>query len=436
MQSRWLGRCPDCGSWDTLKEEKITRSASGPWNLPVEETQPAVPIHEVEPSAEQRLLSGIGELDRVLGGGLVPGSSLLIAGEPGVGKSTLLLQAAQMISSRGLRFLYVSGEESAAQVKLRAQRIGLSGDELYLLAECEVQKIEEQILRLAPAAVGIDSIQALRWHELPSAAGSVIQVREVAARLLALARARGFPLLMVGHVTKDGALAGPRLLEHMVDAALSFEGERTHGLRILRGLKNRFGSTQEVGLFEMRSGGLQEVPDPSRLLLGDQCSTAPGSATAAILEGSRPLLVEIQALVCPTIYGAPTRRVSGLDAGRLSMLAAVLEKRLGIPLGDRDLYANAVGGVRITSTAADLALVAALLSSIQDRTIPSQRIYTGEVGLLGEVRSVVGIERRLEEAARLGFTCACIPAGASPEKIPEGISILEVQDLAALQESL
>ena len=316
-----------------------------------------MPIGQIEPKAEKRVPTRLAELDRVLGGGLVPGSGMLIAGEPGIGKSTLLLQTAQRISAQGARFLYVTGEESAAQVRLRSDRIGKAGDELYLLAECDLERIEDQIAAVRPAVVGIDSIQTVRWAEVPSSAGGVTQVREVTARLLALARREGFPLLLVGHVTKDGGVAGPRVLEHMVDGVLQFEGERGQPLRILRGIKNRFGSTQEVGIFEMRGDGLAEISNPSKLLLGERRSDAPGSATAAILEGSRPLLVEVQALVSPASHGTAARKVSGLDASRLSMLAAVFEKRLGLPFGERDIHANVVGGVKMSSTAGDLALI-------------------------------------------------------------------------------
>jgi len=435
QQPRWLGRCPDCGEWDSLVEELVGEEGRP---LPDSRTgrpaalAAAVPIAEVEPSAERRLPTGIGELDRVLGGGLVPGSGVLLAGEPGIGKSTLLLHAAQRLSRAGARFLYVTGEESAAQVRLRSDRIGEAGDDLWLLAECDLERIEEQIVELRPAAVGIDSVQTLRTAEVPSGAGGVVQVREVTARLLSLARRDGFPLLLVGHVTKEGAIAGPRVLEHMVDAVLGFEGERGTPLRILRAAKNRFGSTQEVGIFEMRGDGLLEVANPSRLLLGDRRADAPGSATAAILEGSRPLLVEVQALVSATTGGAPARKVSGLDPSRLTMLAAVLEKRLGLPLADRDIHANAVGGVRVTTTAADLALAAALLSSHHDRPVPADCVFIGEVGLLGEVRPVAGLAERLEEARRLGFQSAAVPAGATDPASVTGVRVHEIRDVAQL----
>jgi DNA repair protein RadA/Sms len=430
-QSRWLGRCPACGEWDSLKEEMVpTAPAARPTRT--EPAAVAVPIDRIETTGETRVEIGLGEWDRVLGGGLVRGCGILLAGEPGIGKSTLLLQAAQSLGRRGERVLYVTGEESVTQVKLRADRLGKSGPELYLLAECDLEHIEKQIDEIRPTVVGVDSIQVVRWHELPSSAGSVIQVREVTVRLLERARRLGFSLILVGHVTKDGSIAGPRVLEHLVDCVLHFEGERTHGLRILRALKNRFGSTQEVGLFEMQSGGLREVLQPSRFLLGDRNDDAPGSATATILEGSRPLLVEVQALVSRSVYGTPARKVSGLDAGRLSMLAAVLEKRLGLPLGDRDIYANVVGGVRIFSTEADLALAAALLSSHQDKPLPRDRVFIGEVGLLGEVRPVGGLDRRLEESRRLGFRSACVPEGGELESCRSALKLYPCRNLQSL----
>ncbi len=422
-----------------MQEELVTEKSSGksvagafrgsPLTGPATK---AVPIGQIEPKAEKRVPTRLAELDRVLGGGLVPGSGMLIAGEPGIGKSTLLLQTAQRISAQGARFLYVTGEESAAQVRLRSDRIGKAGDELYLLAECDLERIEDQIAAVRPAVVGIDSIQTVRWAEVPSSAGGVTQVREVTARLLALARREGFPLLLVGHVTKDGGVAGPRVLEHMVDGVLQFEGERGQPLRILRGIKNRFGSTQEVGIFEMRGDGLAEISNPSKLLLGERRSDAPGSATAAILEGSRPLLVEVQALVSPASHGTAARKVSGLDASRLSMLAAVFEKRLGLPFGERDIHANVVGGVKMSSTAGDLALAAALLSSLHDKPVPANCVFIGEVGLLGEVRAVPGMGERLEEARRLGFRSAAVPAGSIPKNTVPEVQIHEISDVGQL----
>ena len=434
-QPRWLGRCPDCGEWDTIVENTVDPPASVDTHLSGPPAL-AIPIEEVEPKADQRLETGLVELDRVLGGGLVPGSGMLIAGEPGIGKSTLLLQAAQKLAARGSRFLYVTGEESAAQVRLRSDRIGKATDQLFLLAECDLHHIETQIEAVQPAVVGIDSVQTLRWAEAPSSSGGVVQVREVTARLLTKARREGFPVLLVGHVTKDGGVAGPRVLEHMVDGVLSFEGERGQPLRILRGQKNRFGSTQEVGIFEMRADGLAEVSNPSKLLLGDRRAEAPGSATAAILEGSRPLLVEVQALVSPATHGAAARKVSGLDGSRLSMLAAVFEKRLALPFAERDIHANVVGGVKLTSTAGDLALAAALLSSLHDRPVPADCVFIGEVGLLGEVRPVAGMGERLEEARRLGFQSAAIPAGSLPGNSTSEVQIHEIRDLGQLSRKI
>ncbi|HIC22357.1 MAG: DNA repair protein RadA [Planctomycetota bacterium] len=429
---RHMGRCPDCGTFNSLKEHRLGTASSEPTPRLAGESATAVSITQIEAREEDRMAIGMGEVDRVLGGGLVPGCGILLSGEPGVGKSTLLLQIAQAISSTGNRFLYITGEESAAQVRLRADRIGASSEELWLLPECDVEAIEQQILSIRPAVVGIDSIQTIRWEQIPAGAGGVVQVREVTSRLLALARREGIPMLMVGHVTKDGGVAGPRALEHMVDAVLQFEGERGHALRVLRGLKNRFGSTEEVGIFEMRSDGLIEVENPSGLLLGDRRHSSPGSAAAAVLEGSRPLLLEIQALVTPAAHGAPARKVSGIDSGRLSMLAAVLEKRLGIPLGGCDIHANAVGGVKLRGTAGDLALAAAILSSFHDRALPRDVIFAGEVGLLGEIRPVPGTRQRLEEAKRLGFQAACLAPG-SLEGLPlDGMRIHETQELADL----
>ena len=427
---RWLGRCPDCNCWDSIREMRLGAGPS-PAAAPFG-TAKAIPIGDVEPSAEKRLPTGLAEVDRVLGGGFVPGCGILLAGEPGIGKSTLLLQIAQKMSGDNQRFLYVTGEESAAQVRLRADRIGISGDPLFILAECDLQAIEEQITSVAPAVVGIDSVQALRWAELPTGTGSVMQVREVTGRLLALAKRQGFPLILVGHVTKEGGVAGPKALEHMVDGVLQIEGERGRPLRLLRGLKNRYGSTEEVGIFEMRSDGLVEVDNPSNLLLGERRPTAPGSATAAVLEGSRPLLVEVQALVTPASHGPSARKVSGIDGARLSMLAAVFTKRLGLPLADCDIHANAVGGIRLRGTSGDLALAAALLSSFHDRRLPADCIFVGEVGLLGEVRPIAGLRQRLEEAHRLGFDAGCIPVGSLQQDAPAGMRIHEVSELAEL----
>lgn len=433
---RHMGRCPDCGTFNSLKEHRIPAEARPSSQSSPKVRSTAIPIDQVEAREEDRIATGIPEVDRVLGGGLVPGCGLLISGEPGIGKSTLLLQIAHAISRQNHRFLYVTGEESAAQIRLRSDRIGEAGNELWVHSECDLHSIEEQIRDCRPAVLGIDSIQTIHWNELPAGAGGVVQVREITSRLLTMARREGIPVMMIGHVTKDGHVAGPRTLEHMVDAVIQFEGERGHSLRILRGLKNRFGSTEEVGIFEMGSTGLHEVENPSALLMCDRPGSAPvsapGSATSAILEGTRPLLVEIQALVTPAAHGTPTRKPSGIEAGRLSMLSAVLEKRLGIPLGGCDIHANAVGGVKLKGTAGDLALAAAILSSFHDRALPRDVIFAGEVGLLGEIRPVPGTRQRLEEASRLGFHAACVAPGSLDGSGPEGMRIHETSELGQL----
>lgn len=433
---RYMGRCPDCGTFNSLSEHKIKEDKPGRTapRLSGEKSE-AVPISEIEAREEDRIASGLGEVDRVLGGGLVPGSGILLSGEPGIGKSTLLLQLANSVSKTEdgkNRFLYVTGEESSVQVKLRADRLGVSAENLWLLSECDLEAIEQQVKATSPAVVGIDSIQTVRWDDLPAGAGGVVQVREVTSRLLAMARKEGFALVLVGHVTKDGTVAGPRALEHMVDGVLQFEGERGHSLRILRGLKNRFGSTEEVGIFEMRSDGLSEVENPSGLLLSDRSVSSPGSATAAILEGTRPLLLEVQALVSAAAHGSPARKCSGIDSARLSMLAAVLEKRLGVPLGGCDIHANVVGGVKLRGTAGDLALAASLLSSFHDRPLPRDIVFAGEVGLLGEVRPVPGTGQRLEESSRLGFKTACVAPGSLEGSGPTGMKIHEIPELSQL----
>jgi len=399
---RYMGRCPDCGTFNSLSEHKIKEDKPGRTapRLSGEKSE-AVPISEIEAREEDRIASGLGEVDRVLGGGLVPGSGILLSGEPGIGKSTLLLQLANSVSKTEdgkNRFLYVTGEESSVQVKLRADRLGVSAENLWLLSECDLEAIEQQVKATSPAVVGIDSIQTVRWDDLPAGAGGVVQVREVTSRLLAMARKEGFALVLVGHVTKDGTVAGPRALEHMVDGVLQFEGERGHSLRILRGLKNRFGS----------------------------------SATAAILEGTRPLLLEVQALVSAAAHGSPARKCSGIDSARLSMLAAVLEKRLGVPLGGCDIHANVVGGVKLRGTAGDLALAASLLSSFHDRPLPRDIVFAGEVGLLGEVRPVPGTGQRLEESSRLGFKTACVAPGSLEGSGPTGMKIHEIPELSQL----
>jgi DNA repair protein RadA/Sms len=392
----------------------------------------ALPIGEVPPQAEVRLGCGIGELDRVLGGGLVPGSLVLIGGDPGIGKSTLLLQAMHHLAAHG-PVLYVSGEESAAQTRLRGERLGVNGRQLLVLAENVLEEIVLQIEQLKPRAVVVDSIQTVWTQALESAPGSVSQVRESAGRLMVLAKGSGIPIFIVGHVTKDGSIAGPRVLEHMVDSVLYFEGDRGHPYRILRAVKNRFGSTNEIGVFEMKSGGLAEVSNPSELFLSERPLDAPGSVVTASLEGSRTLLVEIQALVTPSVYGTPRRTTIGVDSNRLALLVAVLEKKAGLHLGGQDIFLNVAGGARLNEPAADLAMMLAVTSSHLDRPVPPHAIVFGEVGLAGEVRAVTQPEPRIGEAAKLGFSQCVLPSGNLRRLSP---GAMELQGVATVQEAL
>jgi DNA repair protein RadA/Sms len=428
---KWAGRCPTCGAWNTLAEEidapdlspaRLAGVASSPNDTPV-------PIAEVDTTASAAAATGIDEVDRVLGGGLVPGSVTLVGGEPGIGKSTLLLQVVDALASRGARALYVSAEESKQQVRLRADRLGTLRPHLYLAAENAIPHIVTHLDTVSPDVVVIDSIQTVHDPQVASAPGSVTQVRESAARLVFEAKSRNVAVILVGHVTKEGNLAGPRVLEHIVDTVLSFEGDRHHGLRMLRAVKHRFGSTDELGLFEMTEAGLIGVPDASALFLADRRRGVPGSAVVPIIEGHRPLLVELQALVNPTNIPTPRRSAQGVDNGRLSLLAAVLERRVGLPLATCDVYALAVGGVRVAEPAADLALCLAIASSRTDAALPPTMVACGEVGLGGEIRQVAQLDRRLNEAARLGFTEALVPLLA-PEP-PPGITAIRVGDLAA-----
>ncbi len=408
---RWLGRCPECSEWGTLVEERVT--GLGPRSLATGALLPT-PIGEVPLEAGGRDSTGIGEFDRVLGGGLVAGSVVLLGGDPGIGKSTLLLTALDKLSRLpGERpVLYVSGEESLRQTRLRGERLGTLAPALLLLAEIDAELALAAADGCKPRVLVIDSIQTMHLPALGSAPGSIVQVRESAARLVAWAKRTGTPTVLIGHVTKDGALAGPRLLEHMVDTVLYFEGDRSHSYRVLRAHKNRFGSTNEIGVFEMRSEGLCEVSNPSALFLAERPKGASGSAVMATMNGTRPLLVEVQALVGDLAAGGSPRRTAiGVDAGRVALLTAVLEKKEGVPLSDRDVYVNVAGGATLDEPAGDLALAAALVSSSWNRALDPKTLVLGEVGLAGEVRAVGQVEQRLSEAAQLGFTRCVLPAG-------------------------
>jgi DNA repair protein RadA/Sms len=444
---RWEGQCRTCGAWNTLVETVVREPdkprAAGPG--PADQRRLPQSLKGLREAEPVRIPTGLGEVDRVLGGGLVPGSAVLLGGEPGIGKSTLLLQAAAGLAlgladgaagagAAGREVLYATGEESAGQVRLRAARLGLlegvAADRISVVAESEVGRIIELTREARPLALIVDSIQTVTVDELDGPAGSVGQVRECALRLMEMAKQDGTAVILVGHVTKDGTLAGPKTLEHLVDAVLNLEGERTATLRLLRATKNRFGSTEEVGVFEMAEHGLAEINDPGRAFLATTDEHAPGSVAGATLEGSRPLLVEVQALVAPGGYGSPRRTASGIDTNRLALLVAVLGRRAGIGLGSHDVYANLAGGLELDDPALDLPLCLALASSLRDKPVARDLVAIGEVGLLGELRPVPGLERRLREAARLGFRAAIVPGSSrnAPPKVP-GIEVTAVTNL-------
>jgi len=431
---KWLGQCPACKLWNTMQEEVAAPESKGPvrgWGAHA--TAKPIPLREVEARDEERQGTGIGELDRVLGGGVVPGSLVLLGGDPGIGKSTLLLAALDRLArARPERpVLYVSGEESTRQVKLRADRLGAAAENLQLLAETDAERVLQAAAALAPAALAIDSIQTQYLPELQSAPGTVTQIREVTARFMAFAKTTETPVFLVGHVTKDGSIAGPRVLEHMVDTVLYFEGGGAHPYRVLRAHKNRFGSASEIGVFEMKAGGLAEVSNPSALFLAERPVDAAGSAVTAVLNGTRTVLVEIQALVAPTGFGTPRRTALGIDGNRVALLAAVLEKKVGLEILGCDLFVNVAGGLSVDDPAADLATVAALASSFRDRPLPARTLVLGEVGLAGEVRAVSQPEIRLAEAARLGFERALVPAAnARHAEVPPGIAVEGVETVA------
>lgn len=423
-----MGRCAGCGEWNSLVEETVapvsSHSAPRFGQKAVAQSIPSIPAQ-----TEQRIRTGLSECDFVLGGGVVPGSLVLIGGDPGIGKSTLLLQLSQSIASQGRRVLYVSGEESASQIKLRAERLTTVHEELYVLAETDLDLIVEATVTLEPEFLIVDSIQTVFRPSLTSAPGSVAQVRECTSVLLRLAKSQNIATFIVGHVTKDGALAGPRMLEHMVDAVLYFEGERHHMYRVLRAVKNRFGSTNELAVFEMSDDGLREVANPSLIFLSDRTVPVPGSAVVSAMEGRRPLLLEVQALVAPTSFGTPRRMSTGADHQRVTMLLAVLERRLGLQVASSDAYVNVAGGVRVDEPAVDLGIALALVSSHRDRPLIKGDVYIGEVGLTGEVRTVTRLSERLREVQKLGFTRCFVPAVQSVAERISGLDIIPVQSV-------
>lgn len=408
--AKWQGQCPGCGAWNTMEEAPVMKTSTGKEKviMPSELAKPTK-MREIETENTPRLQTGIQELDRVLGGGIVAGSLVLVGGDPGIGKSTLLLQVCRNLAEHKVKVLYISGEESLQQIKIRAERIGTFGDSLSLLCETNLDTIRRVIDREKPEIVVIDSIQTMYNEDVSSAPGSVSQVRESTGTLMQIAKGLGISIFIVGHVTKEGVVAGPRVLEHMVDTVLYFEGDRHAAYRILRGVKNRFGSTNEIGVFEMRGDGLTEVENPSEFMLSGKPEGASGSVVACSMEGTRPILLEIQALVCHSNFGMPRRTAAGTDFNRVNLLMAVLEKRLGLSLGNCDAYINIAGGIRMNEPAIDLGLVLAIVSSYKDRPIDEKTICFGEVGLSGEVRAVSMAEQRVLEAKKLGFKTCILP---------------------------
>jgi DNA repair protein RadA/Sms len=433
VQMKWMGKCPDCDEWNTLEEMVVQPPMAGSSNgsslvgAPEPISLPAIPA---EPS--RRLALRNGELNRVLGGGIVPGAGILVGGDPGIGKSTLLLQMAADVAGQGGKVLYVSAEESAYQIGRRASRLGITDERLFILADTILEQILERIGQMKPALIIVDSIQAIHSGTSTSAAGTVSQVRDCTAHLLRLIKQENIPLFLVGHVTKEGTIAGPRVLEHMVDAVLQLEGERFHAYRLLRSIKNRYGSTNEVGVLEMSEGGMTEVANPSELFLAERLPNASGSAIAVPMEGSRPLLVEVQALASATAFSQPRRTGNGVDFNRLLLVTAVLSKRVGLNLSTQDLFVNVIGGMKIGEPAADMAIAAAIASSYRNVPVAADMAILGEVGLSGELRSVGHLPRRLGEAAKLGFKRAIVPRNALRRKgdeFPKGIEVIGVRTL-------
>ena len=437
QSQKWLGKCPDCGEWNTFVEE-LTAPA-------VERRGAATAFggggsrlyEEVDTVVSERMTTGISEFDRVLGGGVVPGSLVLLGGEPGIGKSTLLLQAAANVATTVGSVLYCSGEESEHQIKLRGERLGIGRAPLYLLAETCIERLVEEIERVKPALLIVDSIQTVFSLKMQSAPGSVGQVRQAATDLLFTAKGRNLPTMLVGHVTKDGSLAGPKVLEHVVDTVLYFEGEQHHSHRIVRAVKNRFGAVSELGVFEMTGTGLRAVPNPSRLFLAERPASAPGSSVLCTIEGSRPILVEVQALVSASTFGNARRTASGLDHNRLSLLLAVLDKRVGLSLASEDVFVNVAGGMEVTEPAADLAVVAAVASSLRNKPVAPDVVVFGEVGLAGEVRSTSQAGLRVREAVQLGFTRCVMPDGnLAPGDVPRELKVTGVRSVGEALDAL
>ena len=428
--SKWVGQCPGCREWNTMVEAPVERKASGAKVVRAAVNAQPVRLEEVDASDDARISTGMDELDRVLGGGIVGGSLILVGGDPGIGKSTILLQVCRNLAADGRSVLYISGEESLRQIKLHALRMGEFSGDLQFLCETSLHTIQDVIEKNHPEIVVIDSIQTMYSEDGTSAPGSVSQVREATAVLMSLAKGLGISIFIVGHVTKEGVVAGPRVLEHMVDTVLYFEGDRSASYRILRGVKNRFGSTNEIGVFEMTQEGLKEVLNPSEFMLNGKPEDASGSVVACLMEGTRPILLEVQALVCRSNFGMPRRTAAGADYNRVNLLMAVLEKRAGIHLNSEDAYVNIAGGMRISEPAIDLAIVMALASSFKNSCIDGKTVIFGEVGLSGEVRSVSAAEQRVREAAKLGFTRCILPKSCLEQsRTVAGIELVGVSNV-------
>lgn len=437
VSSRWLGRCPSCGEWNTMVEEQeetvpkaavgIARRGAG---------TKAASLRDIAMEKMSRVETGIGELDRVLGGGIVPGALILLSGDPGIGKSTLVLQAAAAVCKKAGVVLYGSGEESAGQIKLRAQRLGIDADNLIIQADTSLDAILDEARSRKPSLVVVDSIQTMFSADVEGTPGSLAQIRESTSRLMTFAKTMGIPVIVIGHVTKEGTIAGPRMMEHMVDVVLYFEGERNYQFRVLRSIKNRFGSTNESGLFTMETTGLSELANPSQLLLSERSADMAGSAIAAVMDGMRPLLGEIQALTARSVFAVPRRTASGMDYNRLIILLAVLEKRIGMNLGNQDVYINVVGGLRIAETAADLPIALAVYSSYRDMSMDSHMVVMGEVGLTGDIRRVPQGLRRVKEAAKMGFTQFIIPRGNSDDIVPAEFPSCRIIPVGTLKEAI
>jgi len=432
---RWLGKCPSCGEWNSLTEEQIAdhpgprRESIGPGT-----GEPPRPITDIRVNGKDRLLCGIEELDRVLGGGIVLGSVILIGGDPGIGKSTLVLQVLSGLATQGRKVLYVSGEESAKQTKMRAERLGIRAPDLLVLCETSLDNILENVRQIEPNVIAIDSIQTVFAPDLQSAPGSISQVRETSNRIIGTAKSTALPVLLIGHVTKDGAIAGPRVLEHMVDTVLYFEGDSGHSYRILRAVKNRFGSTNEIGVFEMKDRGLEEVPSPSEIFLAERPAHASGSVVVPSMEGTRPVLVELQGLVTKSFLAMPRRTTTGVDHHRVAIMVAVLEKKVGLSLFDQDIFLNVAGGIKVSEPAVDLGMLVSIASSFLDRPVDEKTVLFGEVGLTGEVRAAGQSESRIRESAKMGFK-RCVLAKANMERM-RPVKEMELIGVGSVEEAM